>query len=103
MDRRGRNIRLCELSQPRSCRGFLKQVLEQWDENFAVLDSQRIALKSFISSDVILDFQRLNQFLPQGFGAYSDDKISIVATAIHLIRHDIWMRIAPARWRCTGV
>src|SRR6266404_865166 len=98
MDRRCRNTSLCELPQPRSCRGLLKQGLEQRDENFAFLDSQRIGLKSLISSDVILDFQRLNESLPQCFRAYSDDKISIVAAAIHLIRHDVWMSISPARW-----
>src|SRR5882724_2692853 len=103
MDRRRRNIRLCELSQPRPRRDLLKQALEQRDEKFAVLDSQRIRLKSFISPDVILDFQHLNKSLPQPFRAYSDDKISIVATAIDLIRHDVWMRIAPARWRYAGV
>src|SRR5882724_100061 len=103
MDRRCGNIRLRELSQPRSCRGLLKQVLEQRDQDFTVLGSQRIGLESFISPDVILDFQHLNKSLPQPFRAYSDDKISIVATAIDLIRHDVWMRIAPARWRYAGV
>src|SRR6266849_6469508 len=94
----GRNIRLCELSQPRPRRGLLKQGLEQRDQNFTVLDSQRIGLKSFIATDVILDFQRLNESLPQRFRAYSDDKISIVAAAIDLVRHDVWVSISPARW-----
>src|SRR6267378_85157 len=103
IDGGGRNVRLCELSQPRSCRGLLKQVLEQRDQDFTVLDSQRIRLKSFISADVILDFQRVNEPLPQCFRTYSDDKISIVAAAIHFIRHDVWMSIAPADWRYAGV
>src|SRR6266446_6425651 len=81
MDWLCRNIHLCELSQPSSCRGLLKQVLEQMDQDFTVLDSLGIRLKTLISPDVILDFQPLNESLPQCLRAYSDGKMSIVATA----------------------